>query len=91
MTKETARDYLPLVQALAEGKTIQMRGDNDQEWEDSAKPDWTLHAHLYRIKPEPRRWWIVEQGRYATAYAYPDECDHIMRGTPFIEVVEVIK
>ena len=34
MNKDTAKDYLPLVQALAEGKTIQLFSDCDG-WEDA--------------------------------------------------------
>lgn len=56
MTKETAPQYLPLVQALAEGKTIQKR--KFDKWEDDLFPDWTEAAEDYRIKPEPREYWV---------------------------------
>lgn len=52
MNKDTARDYLPLVQALAEGKTIQYRNDSN-EWVDCEDPAFYQHASRYRIKPEP--------------------------------------
>ena len=89
MTKETAHDYLPLVQALADGNTIQINIGG--HWQDTVDVDFTYPAHRYRIKPEPRRWWLVEQSFLATAYFYPDQCGQIKQGTPFIEVVEVIK
>jgi len=52
MNKENAHLYLPLVQALADGKTIQTKfGGN---WCDDFGPDFTLQPKNYRIKPQPR-------------------------------------
>ena len=54
MTKENAHLYLPLVQALAEGKTIQCRLPN-MDWVDSCPfVGWKDHPANYRIKPEPK-------------------------------------
>ena len=58
MNKSDAKHYLPLVQALAEGKTIQIRDGG--EWSDMVTTDFTLPPHVYRIKPEPREVWIGE-------------------------------
>ena len=52
MNKDTAKDYLPLVQALAEGKTIEYR-DSDDAWIDCELPTFNQHSSRYRIKPEP--------------------------------------
>ena len=52
MNATNAKDYLPLVQALAEGKTIQKFSDGDG-WEDVRSPSFESPAKLYRIKPEP--------------------------------------
>jgi hypothetical protein len=60
MNKNNAKDYLPLVQALADGKTIQIHQDG--EWEDY---NHTFHLNLmlnpdrYRIKPEPAEYWLI--------------------------------
>ncbi len=55
MTKHNAHLYLPILQALAEGKTIQYRGDHSG-WIDS-NPDTRFNLGLdpenYRIKPDP--------------------------------------
>lgn len=56
MNKENAKDYLPLVQALAEGKAIQVRGSNG--WNELANYDFTSPPDHYRIKPEPREVWV---------------------------------
>ena len=88
MTKETAKEYLPLVQALAEGKTIQC--DTSGEWLDLGRVEFTGSPDHYRIKPEPRVWRLVP-GIQTIAYLWPDESYQIKPGMPFIEVVEVIK
>lgn len=54
MNKDNARDYLPLVQALAEGKTIQFKESNN-EWFDVEFPNFMLDFNRYRIKPEPKK------------------------------------
>lgn len=56
MNASNAKDYLPLVQALAEGKTIQ-RFSNGDGWEDVRSPSFENPAKLYRIKPEPKKGW----------------------------------
>lgn len=58
MNKDNARDYLPLVQALAEGKVIQYRGPVTDRWADCTHPDFSADPDQYRIKPEPRDVWI---------------------------------
>ncbi|HDS1140109.1 TPA: hypothetical protein QDZ75_004186 [Stenotrophomonas maltophilia] len=70
MNKENAKDYLPLVQALAEGKAIQVKGSNG--WNELANYDFTSPPDHYRMKPEPRVFWVnrypedFESGRYST-------------------------
>lgn len=56
MNKETAKDYLPLVQALAEGKVIQVMGSGG--WNELPNYDFSLPVEHYRIKPEPREIWV---------------------------------
>lgn len=57
MNKDNAKDYLPLVQALAEGKTIQML-EGHGYWVDMVEISTEIPASLYRIKPEPREIWM---------------------------------
>lgn len=54
MNKHNAKDYLPLVQALADGKVIQSRWSGTSEWEDRKSTDFSMPISNYRIKPEPR-------------------------------------
>lgn len=58
MNEDNAKDYLPLVQALAGGKVIQAKlqvGMDQFGWRD-CEGDISFHglAENYRIKPEPR-------------------------------------
>lgn len=53
MNKHNAHQYLHLVQALADGKTIQLRAGCNHNWAD--KDDnilFNLDPECYRIKPE---------------------------------------
>jgi len=65
MNKDNAHLFLPLVQALAEGKTIQIKFDD--EWDDRPNTwdfSWTHPPDRYRIKPEPRTFemWLTPIG-----------------------------
>jgi hypothetical protein len=59
-----AKDYLTLVQALADGKVIQIR-THDGQWVDLGT---TVHfgdvPSEYRIKPEPREIWVNRKDGY---------------------------
>jgi hypothetical protein len=50
MNKHNAKDYLPLVQALAAGRTIEYC-HYDGGWRVLDCIDFTIHANRYRIKP----------------------------------------
>ena len=54
MNKQNAKDFLPLVQALAEGKTIQYKYTTTSPWEDLLGDSISFYYDLaqYRIKPE---------------------------------------
>jgi len=59
MHKDNAKDYLPLVQALAEGKAIQrVRSDGTTfgtEWVDVDDIDVNLPSSCYRIKQAQKK------------------------------------
>lgn len=60
MNIDYAADYLPVIQALAERKTCQLK-NNKGTWDDlkpGAKLDFSEPANNYRVKPERRTWWI---------------------------------
>ncbi|MCS4234456.1 hypothetical protein [Stenotrophomonas sp. BIGb0135] len=57
MNKDNAKDYLPLVQALADGKVIQWR-DHYGVWRDMEELSYPWPADHYRIKPETKEIWV---------------------------------
>lgn len=61
MNKENAKYYLPFVQALAEGKTIQMSATNGG-WQDMDNEEFVFEPKRYRIKPDKtlRPWLPLE-------------------------------
>jgi hypothetical protein len=59
MNKENAAEYLPLVQALAEGKTSQIDYQGNENWIDGLNLDLSYEPSRYRIKPELREWSMV--------------------------------
>ena len=52
MTREEAKELLPIIQALAEDKNVQFLSDG--EWHDINQADFTCYPDKYRIKPEPK-------------------------------------
>lgn len=57
MTKENAKEFLPLVQAFAEGKQIQFNPSKYSipNWQDVYDISFEYDSKSYRIKPEPTR------------------------------------
>ena len=54
MTREEAKEWLPIIQAWAEGKPIQCQTDSGS-WSDITKDLYTgNHSSKYRIKSEPK-------------------------------------
>ena len=53
MTREEAKELLPIIKAFAEGKTIQYKNKVNPEWEETDCPIWAKESK-YRIKPEPK-------------------------------------
>ena len=89
MNKEKAKEYLPLIQALADGQIIQE--DFLGQWCDTEAPTFYMEARFYRIKPEPRTFemWLSGAG-----WMYPlaeGECFANPEAWERITVQEVLK
>ena len=52
MTREEAKELLPIIKAFSEGKTVQYSSDKEI-WNDAKAPDFDCGA-FYRIKPEQK-------------------------------------
>ena len=53
MTREKAKELLPIIKAFAEGKIVQIK-DKTGNWNDLYEPCWNYSPDKYRIKPEPK-------------------------------------
>lgn len=58
MNVNNAKEFLPLVQALADGKTIEYK-TYDRGWVKQDAPAFSHDPSCYRIKPEPRIVYVV--------------------------------
>lgn len=54
MTPQEAKELLPIIEAYANGETIQYRLPGE-DWEDAICLNFTDPVAQYRIKPKPRR------------------------------------
>ena len=55
MTREEIKERLPIMRAFAEGKTIQVRINNDSSWTDLLDDKLEIsNLYEYRIKPGPK-------------------------------------
>lgn len=56
MTREQAKELLPIIQAFTDGKTIQIRKHGEERYYDSTNNNlnFVLDHYEYRIKPEPK-------------------------------------
>jgi hypothetical protein len=62
MNRERAKELFPIIKAYAEGKDIQFRLDDDG-WHDvveSLALTFPAEDYEYRIKPEPREYFILQ-------------------------------
>lgn len=72
MNKENAREFLPLVQALAEGKAIEGYFEIDEKWRELVEVRFDAPVGQYRIKPEPREIFVVNDDE-DLAYWYEED------------------
>lgn len=57
MNRQQAKELLPIIQAFADGKAIEVRSNskyNPGEWIETTTPTFDIKSHEYRIKPEPK-------------------------------------
>jgi hypothetical protein len=92
MTREQAKELLPIIQAFAEGKEIQSSPDG-VNWFNCSTPTFSPHSG-YRIKPEPREFWariypekLLRGALYDERSQAEQYCQH---GHEIIKVREVI-
>lgn len=92
MNKDNAAQYLPLVKALAEGKTIEFQASPGR-WTTIAKPDFSCTPEYYRIKREPKvRWAIYDGGVFVGSFAsQEDALNNSTRANKSFDIVKLVE
>ena len=71
MTREETKEMLPIIQAWAEGKTIQVKEHG--RWVELCIDDFNLCPDMYRIKPEPKyRPFKTQEECWQEMHQHPD-------------------
>lgn len=95
MNAKNAHQYLPLIQALADGKKLQIAYTSDPNaWYDAEEINFIWDLSLYRIKPEPRTFdvWINTKTKKVVVVENGDsDKDEIFFEWERITVMEVLK
>ena len=71
----THDEMIAVIAAHRDGKKIQCQSkDGRDNWFDTPDPAWYFAFCDYRIKPEPREWWVVTFGD-GSCVGYPNKAD----------------
>lgn len=95
MTRDRAKELLPIIAAFAEGKEIQRFDHSDKTWKNCFYPDeisFETDTKL-RIKPEPREFWLGmynQEGLQGGVYLTKEEAIKNSICNSVIHVKEVI-
>ena len=54
MTRKEATELMPIIQAYAEGKEIEIFDKTTKMWKTAMLPHFDCDSNIYRIKPEPK-------------------------------------
>ena len=54
MTREQAKEILPIIEAFSKGKTVERFNPCNGEWDELKDPSFDLDNSCYRIKREPK-------------------------------------
>lgn len=102
MDREKAKVLLPIIEAYANGETVQFY--SDVRWRDLDRPpSWAEPVECYRIKPTPRTFYgIIYRSGYVNVFKSEDSRDavwtvgedeyvRIRNGEAKITLVEVLE
>lgn len=82
-------EMIAVLTAAKEGKRIQYKRHEFNEWYDNNDSRWNFEMFEYRVKPEPREWWAEiysTNKKYGVLYPTKEEAHD--RGYPY-EIVHV--
>lgn len=82
MKKENLEKYREFIVAIHAGRQLQVAYNDDGElkWKDFNDDFFSLSPEYYRVKPDPREWWMVIYGPGAEAICSSKEkADELVR------------
>lgn len=62
-----ARRMAEVMLAFADGAEVESDPISSNEWRAVQHPNWDWYTANYRVKPEPREWWIVPNAAHASS------------------------
>ena len=89
MTREQAKEWIPIIQAFADGKTIEFFKQG--EWYELKDPDFMWSVYKYRIKPEPKyRPFITKEECWAEMHKHHD-FGWVLKGGVYLHILSLYK
>jgi hypothetical protein len=89
MTRERAKELLPIIKAYSEGQVVQVREEDAEVWNNVCTPSF-LSNNEYRIKPEPREFVICTKKDKSPIVMDNDGCDYMDESWEKIIVREIL-
>ena len=80
---------LEVIQGRLEGKVIQFK-THDNEWKDCLRPVWSFTEIVYRVKPQPRTYYM-EVDLIGNVRRTSKEPFKPLRGYALVETLEVVQ
>ena len=68
-----ARKAAEVMLAFADGKKIQAKSRTSEWYDLHGDPTWDWNGFNYRVKPEPREWWVNEYRDGPADFIYPSK------------------
>lgn len=87
ITPETAAKFLPIVQAMSEGKAIQYQ-DKTGCWRKADNIIFCSSPESYRVKPEPREWTLYRPAGCSDLIAYDKPISSWANGIRVREILD---
>lgn len=96
MTRQEAKELLPIITAFAEGKEIQILtvDTGKHVWKDQGHAlGFSCAPHLYRVKPEPNKIYIVKTSSgFRSLFSHKEDAEtYIKRSIEKVYLEEYIQ
>lgn len=89
MTRERAKELLPVISEFSNGKEVEYQA-YDGKWYHTDSPKFDCADLSYRVKQEPREFWLVSQKGSCLLYGvWINEPIHLKESHDIIHVREV--